>query len=159
MSDEMTRRGSFEDTSGSEAQGEKNTPEIDAFCCTAEAFNITPQQLQAIRYIMAGEPENKIARDFGINRSTLWRWKTLDPNYQRALAEFRAQACAATMDDFQWSLNQATQTLAKLLKDPCTTTRLRAAHTLLGAAGRFKHREPERVKYSEPEPDLPEKVG
>jgi hypothetical protein len=79
-----------------------------------------------------------MAEMLGIGRTTLWRWKTLDDNYRKALDEARRQAHATAADRVQVLLLKATAVLAEHLDDSRMDNQFKAAHVLLTMAGTFK---------------------
>jgi hypothetical protein len=93
---------------------------------------------------------------------TLWRWKTLDPNYRTALADARKQAFAGAADRYQHLLLRATDVLGKFLEDPMDNNRFRAAHALLMMAGNFRPQSDDpapRPDWQDTEPLMPPKLG
>jgi hypothetical protein len=107
-----------------------------------------------------------MAEILGISRKTLWRWKTLDDNYRKALDEARRQAHAIAGDRVQVLLLKATAVLDQHLDDPRMDNQFKAAHVLLTMAGTFKPLPPPpKAQWRDdeddygPEPRLPPKVG
>jgi hypothetical protein len=138
----------------------------------SEISELTERQLRSIELTMLGLTDVQIARRLQINRKTLWRWKTLDPDYRRILANARVQLHASATDRYQKLLNRATAILARFLKDSDDNRRLPAAMAVLNMAGAFKplpltyfpssDPQPRALPAPDeriPEPTLPPKVG
>jgi hypothetical protein len=115
-----------------------------AFGGTDEPFDpdnllgLTDMQYRAIQLTVLGNSDVKIAEMLGVNRCTLWRWKTLDDRYRKALDEARRQAHAIAADRVQVLLLKAVAVLDQHLDDPRMENQFRAAHVLLTMAGAFK---------------------
>jgi hypothetical protein len=132
-------------------------------------LNVTDIQFRAIDLIIQGLKDTQIAHALGINRKTLWQWKTHDDNYRKALTEARTNLHGSTSDRCQNIAQKATAVLAEFLdEDVEANNRLRAAQILLSAASRFKpvpeKRQPtptqkEIDNYYFPPPELGPKVG
>jgi len=121
----------------------------------AEISELTERQLRAIELTMAGHTDAQISQRLQINRKTLWRWKTLDEDYRRVLANARIQHYAAATDRYQVLLGRATSILAKFLEDPDDQRCFPAALAVLNMAGCFKPLPP-RYFPPTPPPALPE---
>jgi hypothetical protein len=129
----------------------------------SEIDDLTERQLRAIELTMQGHHDIQIAQMLNIDRKTLWRWKTLDDDYRRVLANARIQLYSAATDRYQILLGRATSILAKFLEDPAEQNRFRAALALLNMAGCFRPLSPNYFPPSPPPEDspplLPPKVG
>jgi hypothetical protein len=99
---------------------------------------LTDQQRRAIDFTIQGMDDTQIAHILGINRSTLWRWKTHDPDYRIALTNARDQIRSIAVDRYQNLLLRSTDVLGQFLDDPRENNRFRAAHILLTMVGHFK---------------------
>jgi hypothetical protein len=121
----------------------------------SEISELTERQLRSIELTMQGHSDSQIAQRLQINRKTLWRWKTLDPDYRRILANARIQLYAAATDRYQVLLARATSILAKFLEDPGDQRSFPAALAILNMAGCFKPLPP-RYFPPDPPPALPE---
>jgi hypothetical protein len=84
----------------------------------SEISELTERRLRSIELTMQGHSDSQIAQRLQINRKTLWRWKTLDPDYRRILSNARIQLYSAATDRYQVLLARATSILAKFLEDP-----------------------------------------
>ena len=134
----------------------------------SQSDELTELQLRAIELTLQGHNDVQIAQRLSIDRKTLWRWKTLDDDYRRVLANARAQVYGAATDRYQVLLGRATAILAKSLDDPADEHCFRVALAVLNMAGAFKPLHPKyflpnpRAVLSEPRwdpPNLPPKVG
>jgi hypothetical protein len=124
---------------------------------------LTEIQLRAVELTMQGHSDAQIARMLNIERRTLWRWKTLDPDYRRVLGNARIQLYAAATDRYQILLSRATAIIARFLNDPQDQRSFPAAVAVLNMAGCFKPLPPR--YFQEPSPaalpdpqDFPEPV-
>ncbi|HEY1921775.1 MAG TPA: helix-turn-helix domain-containing protein [Tepidisphaeraceae bacterium] len=131
-------------------------------------LGITDIQFRAIELAIQGHRDTQIAQMLGLDRKTIWNWKTHDENYRDALTRARTHLHSTTVDRCQNIAQQATLVLADFLsEDNVPNIRLRAAQILLSTASRIK---PEKVKLPSPPqqqqeeddfppPFLPPKVG
>ena len=67
---------------------------------------ITPRQEAAIRALVAGRTYSEAAAAGGVDRATLFRWRTLDDDFKNALETLREQEYEQACDRFR-SLTQA----------------------------------------------------
>jgi Homeodomain-like domain-containing protein len=137
----------------------------------SEISELTERQLRSIELTMQGHSDSQIAQRLQINRKTLWRWKTLDPDYRRIMSNARIQLYSAATDRYQVLLARATSILAKFLEDPSDQRSFPAALAVLNMAGCFKPLPPRYFPETpappalpapppnDPEPDLEPKVG
>jgi hypothetical protein len=138
-------------------------------------YNLSNCQCRAIELALDGLRWSHIARTLNLSRQTLWRWKSQNPDFQRALASARADRHDFAVERCQTLASRAASVLAKFLDDPADKNRMRAAQLLLQAAARLKPPEPRyhiNPHYptdplitpppsdtDDPEPDLEPKVG
>jgi len=101
-------------------------------------YRLSNCQCRAIELALDGLRWSQIAKTLGLNRKTLWRWKTQDPDFQQALAEARADRYGFAAERCQTFAGRAAAVLARYLDDSDDKLRLRAAQLLLQAASRFK---------------------
>ena len=128
------------------------------------AYNLTDVQFRAIELTVQGLGDVQIAQMLSIDRKTLWRWKTFDEDYRRALSDARIQVHSAVADRYRTLLLRATSVMAKFLEDQAENNRFRASYALLMMAGCFKPLPLMPLAQSEslenwPPPELPPKVG
>ena len=143
----------------------------ETFCDFADEAELSDVQLRAIELTVQGLSDVKVALMLSIERRTLWRWRTKDPNYRRVLEEARRQISTAATDQYQNLLHRATVELANFLRDESDDRRFRAATAILNMAGCFKAPAQKTNPSSGsvetnvdpqtdwPQPELPEKVG
>ncbi|HEX4054602.1 MAG TPA: hypothetical protein VHX86_10090 [Tepidisphaeraceae bacterium] len=127
-------------------------------------YDLDEIQIRAIELTLQGTRDGKIAEMLSIDRKTLWRWKTRDKDYGRALDDARTQLYSAIADRYRTLVLRATGVMAKFLEDSIDNNRFRAAYALLMMAGAFKPiSAPSKKEAIElprrPMPDLPPKVG
>jgi DNA-binding CsgD family transcriptional regulator len=143
----------------------KNMGTSETFWGIDLPVDLTDIQFRAIEFTIQGLHDTQIAQTLGINRKTLWKWKTNDDDYRQALTIARAQLHAATADRCQNIAQKAAAVLAKFLDDTADNNRLRAAQILLTVASRFKPTPPAQRPPADPqddhwsEPALEPKVG
>ena len=73
--------------------------------------------MQAIDLTIQGFNDLEIADILSINRKTLWRWKTDDAEYSRALTDTRREIHASIADRYRSLLMRATEVMAVLEDD------------------------------------------
>jgi len=78
---------------------------------------VTPRQEAAIRALVAGMTYSEAAAAGGVDRATLFRWRTLDEDFKNALDTLREQEYEQACDRFrsltQWCLRAIENGLAK----------------------------------------------
>lgn len=62
------------------------------------AIQLSPAQCSAIELLARGEPVMKVAEAVGVDRGTIYRWRTSDPNFIAALNRWRGEMQAETRD-------------------------------------------------------------
>jgi hypothetical protein len=139
------------------------------FWDTAGTFNLSDMQFRAIELTIQGQRDTQIAQTLGLNRKTIWRWKTEIEPYREALTLARLHLHSATTDRCQTIAQKATAVLASFLEPGVEShDRMKAAQILLNVATRFKpvpekrDRPPTQKEidnYYFPPPDLGPKVG
>jgi hypothetical protein len=68
--------------------------------------HLCERQQLAIRLLLIGEREGKVARQVGIGRTTLWRWRK-DVHFKGALAACRSLAYANAMERLSGLVSRA----------------------------------------------------
>jgi hypothetical protein len=120
------------------------------------------RQLHAIELMVQGLNDSRVADILDVQRSTVWRWKTFNVDFRRALADARAHSRATATDRYQGLLIRATDTLGKFLDAPEATYQFRAAQIVLSMAGSFHPMRMDQWPMGVPSfarPMLPEKMG
>jgi DNA-binding XRE family transcriptional regulator len=121
-----------------QAQSE-NSGHSGTFCDTAGTFGLTDVQFRAIELTIQGQRDIQIAQTLGLNRKTIWRWKTENENYRQALTLAREYLHSTTTDRCQTIAQKATIVLAGFLEPGIESKdRMKAAQILLNVATRFK---------------------
>jgi hypothetical protein len=132
-------------------------------------FDLSDAQFRAIDLTVQGLRDTQIAQALSLNPKTLWRWKTENDTYRRALIIAREQVHGSTTDRCQHIAQKATGVLAGFL-EPANEpqNRMKAAQILLNVATRFKPIPEKRERiptqkeidnYYFPAPILEPKVG
>jgi hypothetical protein len=104
--------------------------------------NLTARQHTALNLMLMGITDVAIAAQLDVSTRTLHRWRTTLPAFRESLESRRADLFGQTTDRFRTLLNAALDTLEKQIKDPYTTTSLRASRALLALAHFAKHLSP-----------------
>src|SRR5579862_1620868 len=99
---------------------------------------LTPIQTQVLSGLLSGQSIAAVARENGIDRSTIYHWRKDHPHFTFVLDQARARLQTALYDDVQDLVAQALQVLAELLHSTDDRIRLRVAQTLLRAANPMK---------------------
>ncbi len=139
------------------------------FWGATRTFDLSDAQFRAIDLTVQGQRDTQIAQTLGLNPKTLWRWKTENDAYRRALTIAREQVHGSTTDRCQHIAHKATGVLAGFL-EPANEpkNRMKAAQILLNAATRIRPVPEKRQRiptqkeidnYYFPPPDLGPKVG
>ena len=61
---------------------------------------VTPQQAIALRELLSGAMTQEAAKAAGVDRTTLYRWRTQDPQFMAALSAWRNETHEHAMDQF-----------------------------------------------------------
>ncbi len=93
---------------------------------------LSARQERAVELLCAGLRESEAAERLGVNRSTLWRWRTENPAFQATLNLRRREVWEAATERLRNLVPVALDALAAELDGP---HRLRAAGTVLELAG------------------------
>ena len=79
-------------------------------------LRIPSKQHEAIALMVQGYFDAQIAREIGVSRITLWRWKAFDPVFRRLLAKARAEAYQQRVDRQGLLLDLAGDALERVLR-------------------------------------------
>ncbi len=120
--------------------------EFDATC------PLTDLQHRAIEYLVLGLSEAQVVAKLGINRKTLWRWKSFDHDFRHALALCRAQVHESNIDRYQHVLQEATDVLVGMLKDQDAGRRFKAAYAFLCMSTAYRPTPYHKVTPLDPDP-------
>jgi hypothetical protein len=82
-----------------------------------EEIRLDCRQLEAISMIIGGAALKSICAKLRINRSTLWRWRNIDPNFAAALNQWRATLLAGVSDRVHFLSNLAVNAVAGALRE------------------------------------------
>jgi broad specificity phosphatase PhoE len=85
-------------------------------------YQLSSPQCRAIELALSGARWSQIAKTLDLNRKTLWRWKTHDDAFQRALADARADRHDFAVERSQTLAARASSVLAEFLNDPADKT-------------------------------------
>src|SRR6185437_502259 len=80
-------------------------------------LNLSPRQIKALELIMAGKSTKEIIQGSGASRTTLWRWRTSDPNFIAALNQWRAEVQKNTRDRILALGTEAADAVVRALAD------------------------------------------
>ena len=97
---------------------------------TGDGSGLTPRQIAALPYIVAGATLSEGARLANMGRGTLYRWMNA-PQFRRALETTRAESADLARTELEGLMPKAAVVLAEFLEDPSPNVRLRAANTIL----------------------------
>jgi hypothetical protein len=115
---------------------------------------LSDRQEWAIELTIQGYNDEFIAQKVGVNRKTLWRWKTLDDQYRHALNDARIHVHGGVGDRFRVLLNRAGNIFLKFMESEDEDKRFRAAYALVTMSGNFR---PQLLEAKLPdEDDLPD---
>ena len=95
------------------------------------AQQLTSQQTRAIELLAGGMRESTVAETLGINRSTVWRWRTENAEFQAQLNSLRHERWQASIEHLRSLIPAALGVLEEELEGD---SRLRAASMILDLA-------------------------
>lgn len=81
------------------------------------AIQLSPAQGSAIELLVRGEPIMKVAEAVGVDRGTIYRWRTSDPNFIAALNRWRGEMQAETRDRVLALSADAADSVARSIAD------------------------------------------
>ena len=95
-----------------------------------------PRQQRALDLVLAGHSSAEVAKQVGVRRETVWRWKQ-DPAFAVELHGLQAVRRVAVQDELEGAALEAVQVLRGLMADEGVNpgVRVRAATALLDRAG------------------------
>ena len=114
--------------------------------------DLTDRQLAAIDLILSGRTATDAAEALGIDRRTIYRWRTEDPAFRQRLDQLRRQRCDEAADHLSASLSQALAVFDRHLKDLYAPICFRAARAVLTLAQIGKLLNPEPLPHPDPHP-------
>jgi transposase-like protein len=94
-------------------------------------YRLSNAQIRAIQLALDGHRWTQIAQTLGINPSTLWRWKTQNPDFRNAFADANVARQLVAVHRTNTIAEQATSALAEIVHDRAHKDRVRAAQILL----------------------------
>ena len=133
------------DPAAQEEENSSDSGQNGAFPDIDPHYRLSNAQYRAIELALTGLGWSEIAEALSLHPKTLWRWKTRSADFQRALADARADRQEFVAQRCQTLAAEASAVLAHYLSDADDRLRLRAAQLLLQAAGRFKCARPPRA--------------
>jgi len=107
---------------------------------SSESVAADEQQLDdrkrvALELMLTGATLTHVAAAVGISRKTLYNWRTEDAVFRDELNRRRSEILDSSVDRFRDLLGKSMELLDKQIRDPFTTTALRAARTVLVMSG------------------------
>ena len=93
--------------------------------------DLTPQQFAAVPMLVAGSTDAEAGESLGIDRTTVFRWRTFSPLFQAEVNRQRAEQARLMADKLRAAAFQALDTILELAKTGDNATRLKAAVAIL----------------------------
>jgi hypothetical protein len=118
------------------------------------AQRLTTQQERAIDLMTSGSRDSEVAHDLGVNRTTVWRWRTEDVVFQAELNRRRHELWSSWIERLRSLVPTALDVMANELEGP---RRLRAAGEILDLAG-FRVRNKGGVRVAPSGPVTPQAI-
>jgi transposase-like protein len=110
---------------------ERNGEESQTVPKCPTAKSLTARQRAAMELILCGQTDSAIAAKLGINRRTLYRWRTKNTQFAAELRQRHAQVWDGANDRLRRMLRPAIRVLSQDLKNPDAIDRHRAACSIL----------------------------
>jgi hypothetical protein len=109
------------------------TKVADATICNQAQHHLDARQLRAVDLVAIGKTDTEVAEEVGVDRTSVWRWRTQSPWFQAAVSQRREATWSASCDKLRALVPQALEALeAELVGGP---NRVRAALGILRVAG------------------------
>jgi transposase-like protein len=95
------------------------------------------RQMRAIELYAQGSTDAEVATELGVERSTVWRWRTQDRTFRSTLRRVHAEATGAGTARLESLVERALDVIASTLADERVppAVRLRAAEAVLARTG------------------------
>lgn len=94
---------------------------------------MTPKQARAAELLVEGRTDSEVAAELEMDRTTIWRWRSIHPAFRAELARLRASVWEASEDRLRRMRVKALETLDRAL-DGDGRGAVRAAMALLRVA-------------------------
>ena len=78
---------------------------------------LSPVQQEAFGLLIVGISDTDVAKTLRINRTTIWRWRTYDPNFIAALNQWRAKVIERVRDGMLALAEEAEKVVVASVKD------------------------------------------
>jgi hypothetical protein len=104
---------------------------------TQQKAQLSSRQTRALWLYAQGSTDAEVANELGVERSTAWRWRTVDLAFRRELRRTNAVATKAAAVRLEGLVDRALDVLKSVLDDDAApvAVRLRAAEAVLQRAG------------------------
>ena len=104
--------------------------------CPTSADEIIPDDAKtlAIALILAGKCDTDVAKEVGVNRKTIYRWRNDDETFKNVLIRRRRELWQGVGDRLRSLLDPAVDVLVAQMHDRLDATRFKAATALLKLA-------------------------
>ena len=96
---------------------------------------VPPKRAKALELMLEGRSDAEIAKELGVERNSIWRWRT-DPKFAVVLAEAQRERIRLLDDRMMALVPRAIETIVSLMDDTAQSgmLRLRCAEALLERA-------------------------
>ncbi len=101
----------------------------------SQLTDLTPQQLQAIDFLMLGYSHRQVGESVGLSRETITRWMLYHPGFQAEINRRRREMAENSLDRLRDLLPKALDTIEDALDDENNQNRCKIALELLKTAG------------------------
>jgi transposase-like protein len=104
---------------------------------TQQKPQLDTRQMHAIELYARGSTDSEVATELGVERSTVWRWRTQDRNFRSTLRRVHAEVSGAGAARLEGLVEKALDVIASTLADERVSpaVRLRAAESVLARSG------------------------
>lgn len=99
-----------------------------------QLVTITVQQERAIDLVLLGKTDAEVAKEIGVARGTVNRWRNLHPGFKAALNQRRWEAMLCARERFRPLIEKAVGVLCEVLEGPSSKERTRVAMEIVNGA-------------------------
>lgn len=96
--------------------------------------DLSEQQQKALLAMLAGETQTRAAKIAGVDRCTLWRWRTGDEDFKEAYAELSDTLYGEGFQTLRAGMTEAARVAVRAVHAPVSFNKWRAALAVIDRA-------------------------